>query len=198
MTSSGLTIAYTTDIADDYLRQRDPLKNNLYKRSAFNPGCVMSVAKGRPKEVTVACRILFADSFVTSVLGVEIQQELVQSIFESVTHSEIDHVSCSSPDQLYCYLLNDGGVIISSNRKEARPGDFIGVHDPQMLDGLIKGGMLKREFRYNYQSWCSKETYQVQTLAANRPGSILALAYYALTSFSWNFIYTTLLYFISR
>ena len=66
MTSSGLTIVHTSDVADDYLRQRDPLKNNLYKRASYNPGCVMSVARGRSHEVTVACRILFANSFVTA------------------------------------------------------------------------------------------------------------------------------------
>lgn len=125
------------------------------------------------------------------------QQDLVQTIFDSVTSSEIDHVSCASSAQLYCYLLNDGGVLIASNRKEARPGDFIGVHDPQLLEGLIEGGMLKREYRYNYQSWCSKETYQIQTMSAPKHGSILSVAYQAFTSFSWNFVYTTLLYFVS-
>lgn len=66
MTSSGLTAIQTAGFVEDYLRQRDPLRNNLYKRAAHKPGCVLSVAKGRSEEVTAACRIMLGDSFIAA------------------------------------------------------------------------------------------------------------------------------------
>lgn len=47
------------------------------------------------------------------------EQEQVQTIFDEVTSYEVQGMSCKSYD-LYCYLINDGGVLIASNRKAAR------------------------------------------------------------------------------
>lgn len=57
--------------------------------------------------------------------------------------------------------------------------------------------MLRREYRYNYQSWCSRETYQVQTMSASTCTSIIAVIYQTVMSLSWNFFYSTLLYVLS-
>ncbi|KAL0274489.1 UNVERIFIED_CONTAM: hypothetical protein PYX00_006895 [Menopon gallinae] len=197
MTSSGLTTIQTAGFVEDYLRQRDPLRNNLYKRAAHKAGCVLSVAKGRSQEVTAACRIMLNDSFIAAVIGVEMEQAQIQSIFDEVTGIDGNDVSCRSSNSLFCYLLNDGGVVIASNQVHVKAGDFIGIHDPEMLGSLIAGGMLKSEYRYNYLSWCSKETYQVVTQSATRPIALLSFFYHIVSIFNWNVFYNFLLHLIS-
>lgn len=56
-----------------------------------------------------------------SVIGVEMEQLQIQSIFDEVTGSgAADHVNCKSTDSLFCYLLNDGGVVMASNQQHVK------------------------------------------------------------------------------
>lgn len=76
-------------------------------------------------------------------------------------------------------------------------GNFIGIHDPELLTGLVSKGVIKREYRYNYQSWCYKETKEkVQAKAT----SLLFFSLFHSISqlFHWDILYSAFLQLISR
>lgn len=66
ITNGGLTISYSTNEAEDYMRQTDPLKNSLYKRASSSPGFVFSPSKEKRNRVTTAARISLNDSYVAA------------------------------------------------------------------------------------------------------------------------------------
>lgn len=101
--------------------------------------------------------------FIVLVVGVEMERSLVQNIMNEITHDKTEPLNCADPTGLHCYLLNGGGVVVATNQPEVRAGEFIGLHDPQLLIHLLDNYVLGAEYRYNYHSWCSKQAYQVCT-----------------------------------
>lgn len=66
ITSSGLTVTQTSNDNEEYKRQIDPLKNNLYKRASCTSGFVFSLSKEKRKRATVAQRITLNDTYVSA------------------------------------------------------------------------------------------------------------------------------------
>ncbi|KAK6622586.1 hypothetical protein RUM43_008428 [Polyplax serrata] len=196
ITNGGLTISYSTNEAEEYVRQTDPLKNSLYKRASSSPGFVFSPSKEKRNRVTTAARISLNDSYVAAVIGAEIDQQVIQRVFEEVIGSDSDE-NCASSQFLHCYLFNDGGIITASNVRSSKSGDFIGVHDPEILQVLLSEGIFRREFKYNYQSWCSREPQRIHGRASSQHKSLFKLTYEAVAAFQWTFFYTSLLHLIS-
>lgn len=60
--------------------------------------------------------------------------------------------TCTS-DDLDCYVLDDNGFIIISEKAE-HAGQFFGEIDGTIMDSLVQDGIYKKVFVYNHQASC--------------------------------------------
>lgn len=60
--------------------------------------------------------------------------------------------TCSS-DDLDCYVLDDNGFIIISEKSE-HAGQFFGEIDGTIMDSLVQDGIYKKVFVYDHQATC--------------------------------------------
>lgn len=60
--------------------------------------------------------------------------------------------TCTS-DDLDCYVLDDNGFVIISEKAE-HAGQFFGEIDGTIMDSLVQDGIYKKVFVYNHQASC--------------------------------------------
>ena len=63
--------------------------------------------------------------------------------------------TCTS-DDLDCYVLDDNGFIIISEKAE-HTGQFFGEIDGTIMDSLVQDGIYKKVFVYDHQGSCEDD-----------------------------------------
>ncbi|XP_058819212.1 voltage-dependent calcium channel subunit alpha-2/delta-4 isoform X1 [Topomyia yanbarensis] len=92
-----------------------------------------------------------------AVVGLQFQHESLAKHFINITSACTGSTSCKktcASDELDCYLLDDNGFVILSERNE-HTGKFFGQIDGTIMDSLVQDRIYRRVALMDYQGICS-------------------------------------------
>ncbi|KYB29565.1 voltage-dependent calcium channel subunit alpha-2/delta-3 isoform X2 [Tribolium castaneum] len=123
-----------------------------------------------------------------AVVGIQYQHTTLASHFLNITSkctgTTTCHKTCAS-EKLDCYVLDNNGFVIISERSE-HTGQFFGQIDGTIMDSLVQDRIYKKITVYDYQGACSNskshysgDAYQVQ------PFDPIKSFFKYLVKFSW-------------
>lgn len=115
--SSGLGIVFPSRPDENYQWQRDPLKNNVYKRASRGSGFIFSLSQENREKVMVAGKISIQDSYVVAgeilfLLIVELRILIISYIY--IYYYNISYLY-NYLASAFCYFL-----LFSSNWSRTR------------------------------------------------------------------------------
>ncbi|ESP00317.1 hypothetical protein LOTGIDRAFT_238600 [Lottia gigantea] len=177
-TNGGLTQIYQHDkmeneTFDSEELELDTWKADYYKR-ALNSEKFLFVPP-EPQDVTknytdnpsimVAHSISLRDlpyriKYKPAVAGVKISHQKLQTEMVAISAKRDKAfpfaLHCNDTESLFCYLLDDGGFLVSTNQEELVPqvGQFFGNVDPSVMHVLFNQSIYKRNRYFNYQASC--------------------------------------------
>ncbi len=99
-------------------------------------------------------------AYVAGVAGARLDADFLRRLLLSATKATDDgsEWSCSSEEDLLCYLLDDTGHVLASNQRlpAVEPGDFLGAVDPQLMRLLAdpEQGVFEAFVSRNFQALC--------------------------------------------
>ncbi|GIY29669.1 hypothetical protein CEXT_556551 [Caerostris extrusa] len=117
--------------------------------------------------ITIVKTISFARSGITykpAVVGVMVDPLWLQPYLLSTPSGPGKvPVSCSDVDYIVCYLIDDGGFIISTNQPDlwAVLGKFLGYVDSEIMTELYEKWIYVRNEDFNYEDRCKKRRKSV-------------------------------------
>ncbi|XP_065212040.1 voltage-dependent calcium channel subunit alpha-2/delta-3 isoform X2 [Planococcus citri] len=91
-----------------------------------------------------------------AVVGIQFQYRTLAAHFLNITSTCTGAPDCRkkcSSEDLDCYILDDNGFIIISERPE-HAGQFFGETDGTIMDSLVQDGIYKKVFVYDHQATC--------------------------------------------
>ncbi|KAG8192697.1 hypothetical protein JTE90_009721 [Oedothorax gibbosus] len=160
---SGLTRIYPPNEGPHVEPHTNPSKSSFYQRAFYGQDYVFMVPDTRfnassnlsvPVElvINIVKTISFARSGITykpAVVGVVMDPAWLYSYL-------LDN--CPDVDYLACYLVDDGGFIVSVNQPDYLMllGTFLGEHDSEIMTELYKKNVYVRNEDFNYEDRCEK------------------------------------------
>ncbi|GFS40627.1 hypothetical protein NPIL_3371 [Nephila pilipes] len=169
----GLTRIYPPDEAQYLEGHTNPSRSILFQRAFYGDDYVFIPPENSYKSpsnlsesdavITVVKSISFARSGITykpAVVGVMVNPLWLQPYLLSTPSGPGKvPVSCSDSDYIICYLIDDGGFIISTNQADlwAVLGRFLGYVDPVIMGELYEKQIYVRNEDFNYEDRCKKE-----------------------------------------
>ncbi|XP_055935145.1 voltage-dependent calcium channel subunit alpha-2/delta-1-like [Argiope bruennichi] len=175
----GLTRIYPPREAHQLDGHTNPSRSILFQRAfygddyAFIPpkndyNPVTNQSESDPV-ITIVKTISFARSGITykpAVVGVMVDPLWLQPYLLS-TPSAPGKVplSCSESDYIVCYLIDDGGFIISTNQPDlsAVLGKFLGYVDSEIMAELYDKQIYVRNEDFNFEDRCKKKEKKVSS-----------------------------------
>ncbi|XP_038109215.1 voltage-dependent calcium channel subunit alpha-2/delta-3 isoform X3 [Culex quinquefasciatus] len=124
-------------------------------------GFVFSVPFDSGSTLVTATHAIFIDhrghKAPAAVVGLQFQHESLAKHFINITSACTGSTSCKktcASDELDCYLLDDNGFVILSERNE-HTGKFFGQIDGTIMDSLVQDRIYRRVALMDYQGICS-------------------------------------------
>ncbi|XP_065349965.1 voltage-dependent calcium channel subunit alpha-2/delta-2-like isoform X2 [Cloeon dipterum] len=175
-TDSGITAVYPETEKIHYMNQRDPSRNGFFKRAARAKAFVFDVkhkkqGKGmRVESVLVGRKIAVKQqnqNYIAAVVGSEVEASVISKAFLDITSTgfDSDDVLCNKPDELACYLIDQGSIVIASNQQNTKVGSRLSESDAQVMSQLLSEGVFEREHSFSHETWCPKRKTRKQMLA---------------------------------
>lgn len=99
--------------------------------------------------------------YTAGVAGANLKPSFLQQLLLKASSSSTpDEVTCERSEDIVCYLMDESGLIISSNQDlvKVEPGDFLGVVDPLLMKELNENiKIFDQQEDWNYQDLCPDE-----------------------------------------
>ncbi|KAL7299673.1 hypothetical protein TKK_0007430 [Trichogramma kaykai] len=175
------------EFADTYRRSMDA---TWYKRAvdqhAVEPeSFVFSVpfdAAENPRPLVTATHAIFVDvkghKAPAAVVGIQFQHASLASHFVNVTSACFGNSGCKkncASDELDCYILDNNGFIIISEKHE-HTGKFFGEIDGTIMDSLVQDKIFRKVGVTDYQGICSPQSAHISAAAASPRGDCYSSA----------------------
>ncbi|XP_059488918.1 voltage-dependent calcium channel subunit alpha-2/delta-2-like isoform X2 [Neocloeon triangulifer] len=175
-TDSGITAVHPDTEKIHFINQRDPSRNGFFKQTAQSKSYVYRVKHAkrnavRTTSVMVGRKIVIKQQnrvFIAAAVGAEVDEQIISQMFLNITSTGVgsnNEVLCNKPDELTCYLIDQGAVVVASNQENAKIGVRLSDLDPQVMSQLLSEGVFKREHSFSHQTWCPRRKTRKQMLA---------------------------------
>ncbi|XP_035226582.1 voltage-dependent calcium channel subunit alpha-2/delta-1-like isoform X2 [Stegodyphus dumicola] len=188
----GLTRIFPASKSDYLENQMNPSRSLIFQRAYYENDYVFlpnendydSFSDASDPVITIAKTITFSRSGIVykpAVVGLMVEPSWLIPYLKSIPiHLKENEFGCSDPDYIVCYIIDDGGFIISSNQIELynSTGKFLGYIDPQIMSELYEKNIYKRNEDINYEDRCPKPKKK-----KNAGFRILASPFYSSLSF---------------
>ncbi|XP_016399966.1 voltage-dependent calcium channel subunit alpha-2/delta-1-like isoform X2 [Sinocyclocheilus rhinocerous] len=168
-TDGGVTRVYPASAGSEWTEQAETYKSSFYKRSLDNNVYIFTSAPNANNETQDSVLVsramdLRVDEFMLkpAVVGVKLD---VLTWMESFINATItpncvgEICGCRRSDvNLDCFLLDDGGFLVMTNKELSMIGQFFGMIDPTLMRNLINESLFSVNITYNYQALCEPTT----------------------------------------
>ncbi|KAK2724952.1 hypothetical protein QYM36_001414 [Artemia franciscana] len=137
-----------------------------------------------------------------AVVGLQFKHSLFVETFFNITHTCMAGMKCNSTcasEELECYVLDNNGFIIISEKRE-NSGKFFGEVDGTIMDSLVHYEIYQKIRIYDYQSVCFDKTEKKSSasLLLTPLKTIKLAASWAVGRLSWLVLQTQLSQFLSE
>ncbi|XP_035232985.1 voltage-dependent calcium channel subunit alpha-2/delta-1-like [Stegodyphus dumicola] len=197
-TESGLTRIYPPSEVHYLGNQTNPSRSLIFQRAFYGDDYVFlppkdeydPVSNESEAVITVVKSISFVRhgiSYKPAVVGVMVDPLWLQPyLLSTPTGPGKVPVSCSDTDYIVCYLIDDGGFIISTNQDDLWNvlGKFLGAADPQIMSELSERKIFVRNEDYTSERQCRNE---VKTNAGFRVTTFPLHSTLSAFNFGWLF-----------
>ncbi|XP_016845340.1 voltage-dependent calcium channel subunit alpha-2/delta-3 isoform X2 [Nasonia vitripennis] len=172
------------DFADNYRRAMDSTwyKRAVDQHSVEPESFVFSVsfdAADNPRPLVTATHAIFVESkghkAPAAVVGIQFHHASLSSHFVNVTSTCFGNTVCKkncASDELDCYILDNNGFVIISEKHE-HTGKFFGDIDGTIMDSLVQDRIFKRVNVVDYQGVCSPQSSHISAAPTSSSYSIL-------------------------
>uniref|UniRef100_A0A673I363 Voltage-dependent calcium channel subunit alpha-2/delta-1-like n=1 Tax=Sinocyclocheilus rhinocerous TaxID=307959 RepID=A0A673I363_9TELE len=157
-TDGGVTRVYPASAGSEWTEQAETYKSSFYKRSLDNNVYIFTSAPNANNETQDSVLVsramdLRVDEFMLkpAVVGVKLD---VLTWMESFINATIT----PNVSNLDCFLLDDGGFLVMTNKELSMIGQFFGMIDPTLMRNLINESLFSVNITYNYQALCEPTT----------------------------------------
>ncbi|XP_026065441.1 voltage-dependent calcium channel subunit alpha-2/delta-1a isoform X3 [Carassius auratus] len=168
-TDGGVTRVYPASAGSEWTEQAETYKSSFYKRSLDNDVYIFTSAPNANNETqdsVLASRAmdLRVDEFMLkpAVVGVKLDVlTWMQSFINAtITPNCVGEIcGCRRSDvNLDCFLLDDGGFLVMTNKELSMIGQFFGMIDPTLMRNLINESLFSVNITYDYQALCEPTT----------------------------------------
>lgn len=172
MTSGGITLVSPSSELPHFKPMRDLRKSSLFTRALYATGCILVADYTEVERSNTSASPYIDIACGATKEDVENQGKIIDkpAVFgERISHEKvidavydaIDEASGSSKTfkdaNLLCYLVDDGGFVIATNREDHRKqiGRFLGLVDPALMSAM-NGTVFGRVAQYDFQASCLK------------------------------------------
>ncbi|XP_014216033.1 voltage-dependent calcium channel subunit alpha-2/delta-3 isoform X2 [Copidosoma floridanum] len=176
-----------TDFPEVYRRAMD---STWYKRAVDQHAVefdsfVFSVpfdAADNPRPLVTATHAIFVDvkghKAPAAVVGIQFHHSSLASHFVNVTSTCQEPITCKktcASDDLDCYILDNNGFIIISEKHE-HTGKFFGDIDGTIMDSLVQDKIFRKVSVVDYQGVCTPQSSHVSAAPRSTSHSVAKLA----------------------
>lgn len=172
-TEGGLLRFHPESMAWHLKSQADPQRASYFRRALYAEDFVFLLSKSegsrRPnatrQPLIVAAKavdIYFKRSELTpAVVGLLIEERIMRESLMSMSGNGNggEYLRCSDEEFVICYLLDDGGFILTSSTDDhtENVGKFLGSVDPELMDDMLKKSVYYKVEELQTESRCPKE-----------------------------------------
>ncbi|XP_025106783.1 voltage-dependent calcium channel subunit alpha-2/delta-2-like isoform X3 [Pomacea canaliculata] len=166
---------------DDYILMADRSLGLVSNDSYITVVAARSVTLDKPNNYTAAV--------VGAMLDGRVIKDFMVNSSENSSISRVNNLlTCGDVDDIYCYLVDDGGFVVSSNQEEHlskdQLGKFLGEVDPQLWNFFYNNSVYRSVTQYDFQSVC--KVLQKETSAGHRSFFVPTLnVLYEVLSVNW-------------
>uniref|UniRef100_A0A9J7YXB2 Calcium channel, voltage-dependent, alpha 2/delta subunit 1a n=1 Tax=Cyprinus carpio carpio TaxID=630221 RepID=A0A9J7YXB2_CYPCA len=168
-TDGGVTRVYPASAGSEWTEQAETYKSSFYKRSLDNDVYIFTSAPNANNETQDSVLVsramdLTVDEFMLkpAVVGVKLDvlKWMESFINATITPNCVGEIcGCRRSDvNLDCFLLDDGGFLVMTNKELSMIGQFFGMIDPTLMRNLINESLFSVNITYDYQALCEPTT----------------------------------------
>ncbi|XP_070394960.1 voltage-dependent calcium channel subunit alpha-2/delta-1-like isoform X1 [Dermacentor albipictus] len=186
-TEGGL-IRYHPDAIAEYLEpEANPQKASYFRRALYAEDFVFLISdvkrtygpNATRESVIMAAKavdIYIKKSELTpAVVGLIVEERVIHAslMTMSANGSSGEHLRCADEDFVVCYLLDEGGFILTSSTDDhsENVGKFMGAVDPELMDDMLKKSVYFKVEELHTESRCPR----MRRYTAGARSSILPL-----------------------
>uniref|UniRef100_A0A8C1ZKW8 Calcium channel, voltage-dependent, alpha 2/delta subunit 1a n=1 Tax=Cyprinus carpio TaxID=7962 RepID=A0A8C1ZKW8_CYPCA len=128
-TDGGVTRVYPASAGSEWTEQAESYKSSFYKRSLDNDVYIFTSAPNANNDSVLVSRAMDL------------------TVDEFMLKPNLD-----------CFLLDDGGFLVMTNKELSMIGQFFGMIDPTLMRNLINESLFSVNITYDYQALCEPTT----------------------------------------
>ncbi|CAN8018116.1 unnamed protein product [Ixodes persulcatus] len=190
-TEGGLIRYHPENIAVYLIHEANPQKAAYFRRALYAEDFVFLISNVKRKDdgswglnatrehVIIAAKAVDVyikkAELMPAVVGLLVEERIIHEslMTMSANGSSGGHLRCADEDFVICYLLDDGGFIITSSGDDhaENVGKFVGAVDPELMDDMLKKSVYFKIEELHTESRCPR----VRRYTAGARSSILPL-----------------------
>ncbi|XP_023931087.1 voltage-dependent calcium channel subunit alpha-2/delta-2-like [Lingula anatina] len=193
-TNSGLTRLYPHNMTEQLLNMANPRENQEYKRAIDEDHVLFSAPYKAVKDndpnttgpvVSVMKSISMTEkggnTYKPAVVGAKMHQTYLTELMNNTSQGQCSDLSLT----LFCYLIDDGAFIVSTNQEKDEIGRFFGATEPALMMELYNGSspVYNRVQNYDWQGVCKQ--LQLKTSAGPRSFFIPSIPVFEMLTVKW-------------
>lgn len=154
----------------EYLEsEANPQRASYFRRALYAEDFVFLISKKRSSNSTREAVIVAAKAvdvymkkseLTPAVVGLLVEERILHDslVTMSANGSSGEHLRCADEDFVICYLLDDGGFILTSSGDDHADtvGKFVGALDPELMDDMLKKGVYLKVEELHTESRCPR------------------------------------------
>ncbi|XP_066912341.1 voltage-dependent calcium channel subunit alpha-2/delta-3-like isoform X3 [Clytia hemisphaerica] len=153
---------------------------NLHDKEVFNDEEIGNIAIG--KSVYTG-----DENTMLGVVGMSVRVDFMNRIMHEAAQNITDS-DCSKNSSQKCYLIDENGYIVATNRPVNRVGYFLGWYEGQLIEDMEKREILEVREYNDTQAECPQQS----DTSSSSPANILKTFYYTVFQLVYNVLAHTL------
>ncbi|XP_042147326.1 voltage-dependent calcium channel subunit alpha-2/delta-1 [Ixodes scapularis] len=186
-TEGGLIRYHPENIAVYLIHEANPQKAAYFRRALYAEDFVFLISNVKrswglnatQEHVIIAAKAVDVyikkAELMPAVVGLLVEERIIHEslMTMSANGSSGGHLRCADEDFVICYLLDDGGFIITSSGDDhaENVGKFVGAVDPELMDDMLKKSVYFKIEELHTESRCPR----VRKYTAGARSSMLPL-----------------------
>uniref|UniRef100_A0A9J8D5A2 Calcium channel, voltage-dependent, alpha 2/delta subunit 1a n=1 Tax=Cyprinus carpio carpio TaxID=630221 RepID=A0A9J8D5A2_CYPCA len=156
--SLSVCVCVFCSAGSEWTEQAETYKSSFYKRSLDNDVYIFTSAPNANNETQDSVLVsramdLTVDEFMLKPAVVGVKLDVLKWMESFINATITPNVS-----NLDCFLLDDGGFLVMTNKELSMIGQFFGMIDPTLMRNLINESLFSVNITYDYQALCEPTT----------------------------------------
>ncbi|XP_064472962.1 voltage-dependent calcium channel subunit alpha-2/delta-1-like isoform X2 [Ornithodoros turicata] len=197
-TEGGLLRFHPDSMEEELRSEADPLKASYFRRALYAEDFVFVLSKTKAGQNSSREPLIIAAKAVDvyfkkfdltpAVVGLLIEERIMRESLMSMTAN--GHLRCADEEYVVCYLLDDGGFILTSSSDDhsENVGKFLGSVDPELMDDMLKKSVYYKFEELQTESRCPRERKYTAGSPSTQMGNLLSAVTWILDLTSWKLI----------